>query len=90
MSSSPSRKRRTLRRNNLRQAARYEKTQKYLLDRQKLPMFPLSEELANQLGDIAPGTMITMPEFKRCLWRLADIRSGKVKRANTEAQGPVD
>jgi len=53
-------------------------------------MFPLSEELANQLGDIAPGTMITMPEFKRCLWRLADIRSGKVKRANTEAQGPVD
>jgi hypothetical protein len=85
-----SKQRRNLRRNNARQAARYEKTQKYLIDRQKQPMFPLAEALANELGDIPAGTMITQAEFKRCLWRLADIRAGKVKRPNTAPEARTD
>ena len=79
---SPSRqKRESLRRDNNWQKARWERTQEYLIERQKEPMFPIAEKLANELGDIAPGTMITMREFTKCLWRLADIRAGKVQRS---------
>jgi hypothetical protein len=84
-----SRKRRTLRRNNLRQAARYQKTQKYLQDRQSETMFPLAKNLADELGDIEAGTPITMSEFQRCLWRLADIRAGRVKMPKRAAQTSV-
>ena len=44
------------------------------------PMFPLAESLARELGDIQPGEPITLAEFQRCLYRLADIRSGRVKK----------
>jgi hypothetical protein len=44
--------------------------------------FPLSAELAEQLGDVPAGTMITLKQFQRCLYRLADIRSGRVKKPN--------
>jgi hypothetical protein len=56
------------------------KIAKYLVDRQKEPMFPLADNLARELGDLQPGLMITQAEFERILWRLADIRAGKVKR----------
>jgi hypothetical protein len=67
-------------------AKRRLKREKYMKDREKLPQFPLAESLANELGDIAPNTMLTMPEFKRCLWRLADIRAGKVRRSTRNEQ----
>jgi hypothetical protein len=44
------------------------------------PMFPLSADLAEQLGDVPEGTPVTMAMFQRCLYRLADIRSGRVKK----------
>jgi hypothetical protein len=47
----------------------------------KEPQFPLAESLANELGDIEPGTPITMREFQRCLFRIADIRAGKIKKS---------
>ena len=45
--------------------------------------FPLSADLAEQLGDVPAGTMITMKQFRLVLHRLADIRSGRVKKPNT-------
>ena len=42
--------------------------------------FPLAESLARELGDVPAGTPITMAMFQRCLYRLADIRSGRVKK----------
>jgi hypothetical protein len=44
------------------------------------PMFPLCESIATELGDVPAGTPVTMAMFQRCLWRLADLRSGRVKR----------
>jgi len=73
---------RSQRRNRLRRRARSRRINQYLIDRQKEPMFPLAESLANELGDIAPGTPVTMPEFQRCLYRIAEIRAGKIKRSN--------
>jgi hypothetical protein len=45
------------------------------------PMFPLAKSIADELGepDLA-GEPITLAEFKRCLYRLADLRSGKVHK----------
>jgi len=43
--------------------------------------FPLAKGLAEQLGDVPEGAMITMKQFRLCLWRLADIRSGRVTTA---------
>jgi hypothetical protein len=48
----------------------------------KEPQFPLAKSIADELGDIPAGTMLTLPEFQRCLWRLADIRAGRVKKSN--------
>ena len=44
-------------------------------------MFPLAKSLADELGepDLA-GEPITLAEFQRCLYRLADIRSGKLQK----------
>ena len=72
---------RSQRHNRRQRADRKKRREQYMIDREKLPMFPLEKSLADQLGDIEPGTPLTMPEFKRCLWRLADIRAGKVKRS---------
>ena len=44
--------------------------------------FPLSPDLAAQLGDVPPNTPITLAMFRRVLFRLADIRSGCVKKPN--------
>jgi len=44
------------------------------------PTFPLAKCIADELGDVPAGTMITLAMFERCLWRLADIRSGRVKK----------
>jgi len=71
----------TQRDNRRKRAKRKIKTEQYLRDRQKEPMFPIEESLANELGDVAPGTMITMREYKRCCLRIAAIRSGTVKKS---------
>jgi hypothetical protein len=42
--------------------------------------FPLAKSLADELGDVPEGTPVTMAMFQRCLYRLADIRSGRVKK----------
>jgi hypothetical protein len=42
--------------------------------------FPLAKSLADELGDVPAGTPVTMAMFQRCLYRLADIRSGRVKK----------
>ena len=48
------------------------------------PMFPLAKSLADELGEPElAGEPITLAEFRRCLFRLADIRSGKVQKPNT-------
>jgi hypothetical protein len=42
------------------------------------PTFPLCESIAIELGDVPPNTPVTLAMFQRCLFRLADIRAGKV------------
>ena len=42
--------------------------------------FPLAESLARELGDVPAGTPITLAMFRRVLFRLADIRSGKLQK----------
>jgi hypothetical protein len=42
--------------------------------------FPLAKSIADELGDVPEGTPVTMAMFQRCLYRLADIRSGRVKK----------
>jgi hypothetical protein len=49
--------------------------------------FPLAKSLANELGDVPAGTPVTMAMFQRCLYRLADIRSGRVKRPEKHLSG---
>jgi len=63
-------------------AKRNIKIKQYLLDRQKLPMVPLPKTIADELGDIEANTPVTMSEFQRCLRRLEDIRSGRIKKSN--------
>jgi hypothetical protein len=52
--------------------------------KQKMPeggeTFPLAKSLADELGDVPAGTPVTMAMFQRCLYRLADLRSGRVKK----------
>jgi hypothetical protein len=71
----------TQRRNRRKRATRQRKINQYLIDREKETQFPLAKSLADELGDIAPGTPVTMKEFQLCLYRLADIRSGKIKKS---------
>ena len=71
----------TQRHNRRKRAVRQRKINQYLIDRQKETQFPLAKSLADELGDIAPGTMITMREFQCCLYRLAEIRAGRVKKS---------
>ena len=40
--------------------------------------FPLAKSLADELGGVPEGTPITLAMFRRVLFRLADLRSGKV------------
>ena len=51
-------------------------------------MFPLAKSLADELGepDLA-GEPITLAEFQRVLFRLADIRSGCVKKPEKHMSG---
>ena len=44
--------------------------------------FPLAESLARELGDVPEGTPVTMAMFQRVLFRLADLRSGRVQKPN--------
>jgi hypothetical protein len=67
-------------------AKRRLRIEKYMRDREKLPMFPLAKSIADELGDIREGTLITMPEFQRCLYRIADIRAGKVRKSTRNEQ----
>ena len=67
-------------------AKRRLKREKYMRDREKLPMFPLAKVLADELGDIPEATLITQPEFKRVLFRIADIRAGRIKKSNRNEQ----
>jgi hypothetical protein len=67
--------------NRRKHAARQRKMKQYLIDREKEPMFPIPENLANALGDIAPREWITQREYVRCLARLEDIRAGLIKRS---------
>ena len=48
--------------------------------------FPLAKSLADELGDVPVGTEITLAMFRRVLFRLADIRSGRVKKPNAVTQ----
>jgi len=51
-------------------------------------MFPLAKSLADELGEPQlAGEPITLAEFQRCLWRLADIRSGRVKKPEKHMSG---
>jgi hypothetical protein len=54
-------------------------------------MFPLAKSLADELGEPElAGEPITLAEFQRCLFRLADIRSARVKirkRIGTTLEG---
>ena len=72
----------TLRNNRRQREKRRLRREQYMLDRLKEPMFPLEKSIADAIGDIEPGTLLTLPELKRCLQRIEDIRSGKVKRSN--------
>jgi hypothetical protein len=74
------------RHNRRKRADRKKRREQYVLDRMKEPQFPLAKSIADELGDIEPGTPITMREFQRCLFRIADIRAGRVKRPNTKAR----
>ena len=49
--------------------------------------FPLAESLARELGDVPAGTPITLAMFRRVLFRLADIRSGRTKRVEKHMAG---
>lgn len=55
--------------------------------KQKIPeggeTFPLAKTLADELGDVPAGTEITLAMFRRVLFRLADLRSGRIKKPNT-------
>jgi hypothetical protein len=42
--------------------------------------FPLAKSLADELGDVPANTPVTLAMFRRCLFRLADLRSGKVQK----------
>jgi hypothetical protein len=46
--------------------------------------FPLAKCLADELGDVPAGTPITLAMFRRVLFRLADIRSGKILEPKAE------
>jgi len=50
-------------------------------------MFPLAKSLADELGDVPAGTPVTLAMFQRCLYRLADIRSGRVKKPEKHMSG---
>jgi len=47
----------------------------------------LSKNLADQLGDVAPGTPLTQAMLFRVLMRVADLKSGKVQRPTPATQG---
>ena len=43
-------------------------------------MFPLAKSIADELGDVPAGTPVTLAMFQRCLYRLSDLRSGKLSK----------
>ena len=47
----------------------------------------LAKSLADQLGDVPAETPVTQAMFFRCLMRIADINSGKIKRPTPATQG---
>jgi hypothetical protein len=60
---------------------RQRKIAKYLRDREREPQFPLPANIADGLGDLPPGQMVTAREYARCLARLEDILAGRIKRS---------
>ncbi len=59
---------------------------KYLKSRKKELMVPLPKSLADTLGDIRHGTLVTVREWAICVERASLIEAGVIKRPNTEAQ----
>lgn len=44
------------------------------------PTFPLAKCIADQLGDVPAETPVTLAMFERCIMRLVDIKTGRLKR----------
>src|SRR5258707_13740111 len=55
---------------------------KYLRERKKELMVPLPTSLADTLGDIRHGTMVTVREWAKCVERASLIEAGVIKRPN--------
>jgi len=62
------------------------KWRKYLKDRTKELMVPLPKSLADVLGDIRHGELVTIKEWARCCERASLIEAGVIKRPGTEGQ----
>ena len=59
------------------------KWRKYLKDRKKELMVPLPKNLADTLGDIRHGTLVTVREWAICCKRASLIEAGVIKRPST-------
>ena len=59
---------------------------KYLKARKKQLMVPLPKSLADTLGDIKHGTLVTVREWAICCERASLIEAGAIKRPNTKPQ----
>lgn len=55
----------------------------YLKDRKKELMVPLPKSLADTLGDIKHGTLVTIAEWAKCCERASLIEAGVIKRPST-------
>lgn len=62
------------------------KWRKYMKARKKELMVPLPKSLADALGDIKHGTLVTVREWAKCCERASLIEAGVIKRPNAEAQ----
>ena len=61
------------------------KWRKYLKDRTKELLVPLPKSLADTLGDIKHGTLVTIKEWAKCCERASLIDAGVIKRPNAAA-----
>ena len=62
------------------------KWRKYLKDRKKELMVPLPKSLADTLGDIKHGTLVTVREWAICCKRASLIEAGVIKRPNAAVE----
>jgi hypothetical protein len=61
------------------------KWRKYLKSRKKELMVPLPKNLADVLGDIRHGTLVTVREWALCCERASLIEAGLIERPSTAA-----